>query len=56
MKGTFRKNVIEKKWAVLCRDAYGAEEVRVVSGETETVAAEQIPKYLEVIGIEEYDK
>lgn len=55
-RGTFRKNVIEKKWAVLCRNSYGEEECRIVKGETETVAASQIPKELTVIDVQEAEE
>lgn len=38
---------------MLCRDAYGSEEVITVEGETESVALSQISKGLEIIDIEE---
>ena len=52
--GKFKKNVVEKKWAILCRNQYGEEMTVMVSGETETTAMNQISEKVEIVGIEEY--
>ena len=54
-QSSFRKNVVEKKWAVLCRNEYGEEWVEVVSAESEYTAMNQIVKGIEVVGVEEYE-
>lgn len=38
---------------MLCRDAYGSEEVITVEGETESVACSAVPKGLEIIDVAE---
>lgn len=53
---TFKKNVVEKKWAVLCRNEYGEEWVELVESESEHGALRKIPIGTEVVGIEEYGK
>ena len=53
-RGTFRKNVVEKKWAVLCRNEYGEEWVEVVEGESEYTAMNKISSGIEVVEVQEY--
>ena len=55
-RGKFKKNVIEKTWAVLCRNEYGEEWVEEVKSESEFGAVQKIPEGIEVVGIEEYGK
>ena len=55
-RGSFRKNVVEKRWAVMCRNEYGEEWVEIVEAESEWTAANKIVKGVEVVGVEEYDK
>ena len=55
-RGKFKKNVVEKKWAVLCRNEHGEEWVELVKSESEYGAVNQIAKGVEVIGVEEYGK
>ena len=54
--GSFKKNVVEKKWAVLVRNEYGEEWVECVESESEYGALAKIASGIEVIGIEEYGK
>ena len=53
---TFKKNVVEKKWAVFVRNEYGEEWTECIEAESEYTAMNKIPKGLEVVGVEEYGK
>ena len=55
-KGSFKKNVVEKRYAVLCRNEYGEEWVEEVEAESEYTAANKIGNGIEVVGVEEYGK
>jgi len=51
----FRKNVVEKEWAVLCRNEYGEEWVEIVAAESEYTAMGKIVSGVEVVAVEEYN-
>lgn len=53
---SFRKNVVEKRWAVLCRNEYGEEWVEVVDGESEYTAMNKIVSGVEIVSVEEYSE
>ena len=55
-RGSFRKNVVMKKYSVLCRNSYGEDICHVVEAETESVAATMVPKGLEVVTVEEEER
>lgn len=51
----FRKNVVEREYAVLVRDkATGEEEVLLVHAESEDSAVLRVDSELEVISVTEY--
>ena len=55
--GTFRKNVVEREYDILCRNLYTNEfESFKEKGETETVAAGKVPEGYEVIHVIERNK
>lgn len=53
-KGSFKKNVVEKKWAVLVRNEYGEEWTECIEAESEYTATNKIPRGIEILGVEEY--